>query len=111
VYPTVVELAGLAPPAGLDGLSLVPLLESPDDSGRGGARSWRRVQPPERAYSLRTSRLRYTLWPDGSEELYERGGPAPESENLAAHAGWSAEKSGLRARLEALVAPLPGASR
>ena len=69
------------------------------------------MQPPERAYSLRTSRLRYTLWPDGSEELYERGGPAPESENLAALAGWSAEKASLRARLEALVAPSPEASR
>jgi iduronate 2-sulfatase len=111
LYPTVVELAGLAPPAGLDGLSLVPLVESPDEDARGGARSWRRVQPPERAYSLRTSRLRYTLWPDGSEELYERRGPAPESENLAALADWSAEKAGLRARLEALVAFSPGAAR
>jgi arylsulfatase A-like enzyme len=111
LYPTVVELAGLAPPPVLDGLSLVPLVEAPDQDGRGGARSWRRVQPPERAYSLRTSRLRYTLWPDGSEELYERGGPAPESENLAALAGWSAEKASLRARLEALVAPSPEASR
>jgi arylsulfatase A-like enzyme len=103
VYPTIVELAGLEPPPGLDGRSLVPLLEDPGAPGRGFARSWRRVQPPERGFSLRTARLRYTLWPDGSEELYARRGEAPESENLAARPGWAAEKARLRARFEALV--------
>jgi len=105
VYPTIVELAGLAPPPDLDGQSLVPLLENPDGAGRGIARSWRRVQPPERGVSLRTERFRYTLWPDGSEELYDRRGREPESENLALRPQWSAEKARLRARLEALVAP------
>ena len=106
VYPTIVELAGLAPPPDLDGQSLVPLLENPEGAGRGIARSWRRVQPPERGVSLRTERFRYTLWPDGSEELYDRRGRTPESENLATRPEWSAEKARLRARLEALVAPL-----
>ena len=106
VYPTIVELAGLTPPSDLDGQSLVPLLENPEGAGRGIARSWRRVQPPERGVSLRTERFRYTLWPDGSEELYDRRGRGPESENLAANPKWLAEKARLRARLEALVAPL-----
>jgi uncharacterized sulfatase len=106
VYPTIVELAGLPLSSDLDGRSLVPLLENPEGAGRGFARSWRRVQPPERGVSLRTERIRYTLWPDGSEELYDRRGRAPESENLAAHPEWSAEKARMRARLEALVAPL-----
>ena len=106
VYPTVVELAGLASASDLDGRSLVPLLENPAGAGRGVARSWRRVQPPERGHSLRTERFRYTLWPDGSEELYDRRARAPESENLASRPEWSAEKLRLRARLEALaVAP------
>jgi arylsulfatase A-like enzyme len=103
VYPTIVELAGLVPASDLDGQSLVPLLENPDAAGRGYARSWRRVQPTERAVSLRTARLRYTLWPDGSEELYDRRGRAPESLNLAARAEWAVEKAELRARLEALL--------
>jgi arylsulfatase A-like enzyme len=109
VYPTLVELLGVAPPPGLDGRSLVPLLDSPNGAGRGFARSWRRVQPPQDGHSLRTERLRYTLWPDGSEELYDRRGDAPESENLAGRPEWSAEKARLRARLEALVAPIPAA--
>jgi len=106
VYPTIVELAGLVPPSDLDGQSLVPLLENPEGAGRGVARSWRRVQPPERGHSLRTERFRYTLWPDGSEELYDRRRRAPESENLAARPEWSVEKARLRTRLEALVAPV-----
>jgi len=107
VYPTIVELAGLVAPPGLDGRSLVPLMEDPGSEGRGFAVSYRRVQPPERGWSLRTERLRYTLWPDGSEELYERRGETPESENLAGRPVWAAEKAGLRARLEALVAAPP----
>jgi uncharacterized sulfatase len=109
VYPTIVDLLGLEAPPGLDGQSLLPLLEDEDAPGRGFARSFRRVQPPERGYSLRSERLRYTLWPDGSEELYERRTPAPESENLASRPEWAAEKARLRARLEALVAAPPRA--
>jgi iduronate 2-sulfatase len=109
VYPTIVELAGLQLPSDLDGQSLVPLLENPEGAGRGFARSWRRVQPPERGVSLRTAGFRYTLWPDGSEELYEPRGAAPESENLATRPQWAAQKARLRARLEALVAVVPKA--
>jgi uncharacterized sulfatase len=104
VYPTVVELAGLPGVAGLDGRSLGPLLADPDGPGRGPAVSYRRVQPPERAWSLRTESARYTLWPDGSEELYDLRSKAGEAENLAGRPERAAEKARLRARLEALVA-------
>ena len=104
VYPTIVELAGLEAPAGLDGQSLVPLLEHPDGAGRGAAVSYRRVRPPERAWSLRSGRLRYTLWPDGSEELYDGCPCASDSPNLAASASHAEQKRSLRARLGELVA-------
>jgi uncharacterized sulfatase len=107
VYPTIVELAGLPPVAGLDGRSLGPILARPDGPGRGPAVSYRRVQPPERAWSLRTETLRYTLWPDGSEELYDLRSSAGESENLAARPERAVEKARLRARLEGLVAGSP----
>jgi len=103
VYPTIVELAGLPGVAGVDGQSLGPLLANPDGPGRGPAVSYRRVQPPERAWSLRTAAVRYTLWPDGSEELYDLRSKAAESENLAARPDRAAEKARLRARLEALA--------
>jgi iduronate 2-sulfatase len=103
VYPTIVELAGLEKPAGLDGESLLPLLQDPQGSGRSGAVSYRRVQPPPLAWSLRTESERYTLWPDGSEELYDCPCP-PESKNRAGEAEWSSRKRSLRTRLEELVA-------
>jgi iduronate 2-sulfatase len=104
VYPTIVELAGLPSVPGLDARSLVPLLTEPNGPGRGPALSYRRVQPPERGWSLRTESARYTLWPDGSEELYDLRSKAGEAENLAARAERAAEKARLRARLQALVA-------
>jgi iduronate 2-sulfatase len=104
LYPTIVELAGLPAVAGLDARSLVPLLANPDGPGRGPALSYRRVQPPERGWSVRRDAARYTLWPDGSEELYDLRSRAGESENLAARPERAAEKARLRARLEALVA-------
>jgi arylsulfatase A-like enzyme len=104
VYPTVVELAGLPPVAGLDGRSLAPVLATPPAPGRETAVSYRRVQPPERALSLRTETTRYTLWPDGSEELYDLRSRSGEAQNLAARPDRAAEKARLRTRLEALVA-------
>ncbi|HEX9189996.1 MAG TPA: sulfatase-like hydrolase/transferase, partial [Vicinamibacteria bacterium] len=106
VYPTVVELAGLSAVPGLDGRSLVPLAAEPDRPGRGAALSYRRVQPPERAWSLRTAAARYTVWPDGSEELYDLRSRGGEGENLASRPERAAERARLRARLEALVAGL-----
>ena len=104
VYPTLVELAGLPAVPGLDARSLVPLLSDPGSEGRGaGAVSYRRVQPPERGLSLRGERLRYTLWPDGSEELYDTRASGPQ-ENLAARPERASDKQALRARLDALVA-------
>jgi arylsulfatase A-like enzyme len=112
VYPTLVELAGLEPPPGLDGRSLAaPLLAGEPVVGTGYARSWRRVRPPEHGYSLRTERLRYTLWPDGSEELYELRGSGVEAENLAGKPEWSADKARLRARLEELGGAPPKGAR
>jgi arylsulfatase A-like enzyme len=104
LYPTVVDLAGLPPVTGLDGQSLAPLLANPDGPGRGPAVSYRRVRPPERAWSLRTETARYTLWPDGSEELYHIGSKEGEAENLAARPQHASEKADLRARLAALLA-------
>ena len=103
----VVELAGRPGLAGLDGQSLGPLLADPDGPGRGPAC----VVPPvssrlQRAWSLRTETVRYTLWPDGSEVLSpDLRSKAAEAENVAARPERAAEKTRLRARsLQVLVA-------
>jgi iduronate 2-sulfatase len=108
LYPTVTELAGLPPVTDLDGVSLVRLLASPDAAGRGPAVSYRRVQPTNRGVSIRTPSLRYTLWPDGSEELYDYRTSGADSENLADRPDRADEKARLRARLVALLAESHG---
>jgi uncharacterized sulfatase len=103
LYPTVVALAGLPAVPNIDGRSLVPLLEDPGAPGWEAAFSYRYVRPPKRGWSLRTERARYTLWPDGSEELYDHTADPRELRNLADRDVLAALKARLRRRLEVRV--------
>lgn len=88
LYPTLADLAGLTGPAGLEGISLRPLLEQP-------ARGWKRAafsqlargQPPDRALgrALRTERFRYIEWDDARAgvELYDHNRDPSENVNRA----------------------------
>lgn len=97
LHPTLADLAGVTPPAKLDGVSLRPLVESPDapwdkpaltqvtrprarangvDDGKKG---------PIVGYSLRTEKWRYTEWDGGGlgAELYDEEKDPNELKNLA----------------------------
>ena len=87
IYPTLCELAGLPVPAGVEGASLVPLLDDP-------SRSWKKAafsQYPRgkvMGYSMKTARYRYTEWsePDKAPvgvELYDHQVDPGENVNLA----------------------------
>jgi iduronate 2-sulfatase len=89
IYPTLVELSGLPRVPGLDGTSLVPLLEDPARNLESVAFSFRRSRPPELARSIRTRRYRYTEWPDGSRELYDHFADPGEHRNVARVRGYS----------------------
>src|SRR6185295_5301573 len=101
LYPTLVELARLPPPPVLDGVSLVPLLRDPAASVKSAARSVTERVPPEYGRSLRTVRWRYTLWPDGSQELYDHRRDPGERRNLAGDPAQEATLRELRAQLAA----------
>jgi iduronate 2-sulfatase len=101
LYPTLVELAGLPVVGDIDGQSLLPMLRDPKTEVRTFAESWRRVQTPTVAVSVRSGRWRYTQWPDGSEELFDLDKDPQEHDNLVGRAeGPLAE---LRARRAELV--------
>ncbi len=108
--PTVLELAGVAPPQAMDGRSLVPVL-------RGAAPAWRtsflieyfsdtvspRVQ--RMGYeALRTERYKYIRYREllGMDELYDLETDPYELENLIDSAAHAAVKESLGKELEGL---------
>lgn len=80
LYPTLCSLAGLDFPAGLDGQSLLPLLDNPERAeSRGYAVAYHRGKA-----TIRTATHRLIAHDDGYTELYDRLSPAGESKNIAA---------------------------
>ena len=67
LYPTLTELAGLTPPAGLEGRSLVPQLR--DGTTPRDVPAITTHGPNNHA--VRDRRYRYIRYADGSEELYD----------------------------------------
>jgi arylsulfatase A-like enzyme len=92
IYPTLVDLCGLAPREGIEGLSLVPLLENPEQA-------WARPSLTTHGkdnHTIRTERFRYIRYADGSEELYDRSVDEMEWTNLAENPEYDYIKEELR---------------
>jgi uncharacterized sulfatase len=83
LYPTVAELCGLVPPAGLAGRSLRPLLLDPAAPGKAAAFT-SVVRGDGRGDSIRTDRWRYTRWSDGAHELYDHANDPEEDRDVSA---------------------------
>jgi iduronate 2-sulfatase len=101
IYPTLADLARVAPPSGLHGRSLTPLLRNPETEWPHAALTQTRrflnpAQNPNVAgvpanatfmgYSVRTEKWRYTEWDEGKRgvELYDEAADPDEMRNLAA---------------------------
>ncbi|MCC6352876.1 MAG: sulfatase [Verrucomicrobiae bacterium] len=99
LYPTLAELCDLPRPAGLDGVSLVPILKDPLQSVRAAALTQHprpayydrepSKTPTAMGYSVRTERCRYIEWRDWktgetlARELYDHQTDDFETRNLA----------------------------
>jgi len=105
VYPTLVELTGIARPGNLDGVSLKPTLLDPTTSVQEALIQYRPTEPSREGYSLRTPEYRYTLWPDGSEELYDLRVDPAGFRDVSKQEGRRALLASLRKTLESQVDP------
>ena len=103
IYPTLVDLCGL-PSRGdeIDGRSLVPLLRDPSAGWDYPAVSCNDFSE----FSIRTEKWRYTVYIDGSEELYDHVKDPEEWTNLAEDMQYEGIKQDLRRHIPANPAPL-----
>lgn len=87
IYPSLAELCGLPPTAGLEGKSFVPLLDNPQQPWDKAAFS----EYPKGGFqgtTMRTTRYRYVEWVDHQgkvvdRELYDHQADPAENENVA----------------------------
>jgi iduronate 2-sulfatase len=123
LYPTLASLANLPTPDGLNGQSLVPMLEDPNALGKTAilsqfARPFSPDQPQVMGYSLRTETHRYTRWVAWpireliAEELYDyRSGPSTstsgpfliEEKNMVSEANLSETRAKLSEQLDQML--------
>jgi len=81
IYPTLIDLCGLSSNPKLEGVTLRPLIQSPDAS-------WGHVAIStlgQNNHAVRDERWRYIRYADGSEELYDHQVDPNEWNNLAAN--------------------------
>jgi len=121
IYPTLAELCGLKAPEGLEGVSLVPLLENPNGKVKSVALTetprpaYLRGKSPEvMGYSLRTDRYRYTEWRDfetsgvQARELYDHKMDPLETVNIAGQAEQKATVAKLAKQLDQTISSVEG---
>lgn len=101
VYPTLVELCGLPPKAGLDGHSLAPQLKD-----ASAPRAWPAITTHgQNNHTVRTEDWRYIRYADGSEELYDERKDPNEWTNVASDPANAAIKKDLAAMLPRVNTP------
>lgn len=92
IYPTLATLCGLQAPPELEGSSMTPLLDSPQQAFKPAAFTQIAFEKI-RGLSVRTDRFRYNTWRglgDG-EELYDHQTDPGEFTNLVGKPQWSKE--------------------
>jgi len=103
LYPTVAQLAGLTPPANLEGQSLLPLLNNPAAPHKAVART-QLNQATNLGRTVRTNDFRYIRWAAGAEngeEFYDHRTDPAEFKNVVNESAYRAEVDRHRAMIPA----------
>jgi uncharacterized sulfatase len=100
LFPTLVELAGLPAPGGLEGRSLQPLLADPATAWERPARSVFGAGGEILGRGRRSGRVRDTDWGrNGRAELFDHAVDPGEEVNQAGNPEYAEERARLRSRL------------
>lgn len=85
VYPTLADLCGLPAPQRLEGRSVKPLLDDPQQPWKAGAYTQVTRGQGQMGRTVRSERYRYTEWDEGhaGTELYDHEQDPHEYRNLA----------------------------
>jgi arylsulfatase A-like enzyme len=102
IYPTLIGLCGLDKRKGIDGNSLVPLLKNPKAKWDHPAVTTYDFSE----FSIRTEKFRYSVYIDGSEELYDHTKDPEEWTNLANSPKYTRIKRQLKEHIPENPAPL-----
>ena len=101
VFPTLCDLASLAPTQGLEGHSLMPQLKDAKTS-----RPWPAISNHNPGNnSVRDEHWRYIRYVDGAEELYQQDKDPNEFDNLAGDPKFSSEMARLKKWIPQYQAP------
>jgi N-acetylglucosamine-6-sulfatase len=109
VAPTILELAGVPVPPGMQGRSLARLLRNQGQTVRDSFLyeyfADGRVPVVPRMLGVRTAQRKLVTYPTsaGEEELYDLAADPDEMTNLAARSEWAGEKESLRRRIIELL--------
>ena len=107
IYPTLAVLAGLDEPSGIEGVSLVPQINSP---------MTKRTRPAVTTHNpgnfgIRSDRFRLIRYADGSEEFYDMVNDPNEFTNRSGASEFNSEAYKLRQFVPNNPAPLAPGSR
>ncbi len=97
IYPTLCDLTGLPIPKDLEGTSLLPILENPNNTVRSFARSQYPRGSNIMGYAIKTDRYRYVEWTDTrtnevvAKELYDHFIDGQENVNQAGNPSYQSE--------------------